>query len=258
MTVVATQVGALAGRSLAHMARQPARIVPPLLFPATLMLLNAAGLRPSTELPGFPTTSFLAFVLAVPFIQGALFATLNAGADLARDIQTGFLNRLSLTGMRDVALVAGHLSGVVVFGVVQAAFYVAVGLVCGVDIESGPAGIATILLFGALVSLAFGALGAYLALATGSGEAVQGVFPLFFVFLFISSMLTPRELIENDWFRVAATINPVSYLIEAIRSLVIDGWDPEALGLGFGLAVLIAAISLVAAGRALRLRMTRT
>ena len=59
------------------------------------MLVNAAGLEPSTLLPGFPTDSFLAFALAVPFIQGALFATMNAGTDLARDIQTG-----SSTGSR--------------------------------------------------------------------------------------------------------------------------------------------------------------
>ena len=58
------------------------------------------GCKASTELPGFPTDSFLAFALAVPFIQGALFSTMNAGTDLARDIQTGFLNRLSLTSMR--------------------------------------------------------------------------------------------------------------------------------------------------------------
>jgi ABC-2 type transport system permease protein len=258
MTAVATQVGALAGRSLAHMARQPARVIPPLLFPTALMLINASGLAPSTELPGFPTTSFLAFVLAVPFIQGALFATLNAGADLARDIQTGFLNRLSLTAMRDVALVTGHLSGVVVFGVVQAAFYVAVGLTAGVRFESGPAGIVVILLYGALISLAFGALGAYLALATGSGEAVQGAFPLFFVFLFVSSMLTPRDLMENEWFRLAATVNPVSYLLEGIRSLIITGWDVQALTLGIGLALVMTVVSLVLAGRALRKRMTRT
>jgi ABC-2 type transport system permease protein len=222
------------------------------------MVVNAAGLDASTQLPGFPTDSFLAFALAVPFIQGALFSTLNAGTDLARDIQTGFLNRLSLTPMRDAALLAGNLTGIVVLGVVQASFYVLVGLLLGVDFASGAAGIAVLLLFAALVSLGFGALGAALALRTGSGEAMQGMFPLFFVFLFISSMNTPRDLIAVDWFRTAATLNPVSYLIECIRSLVIVGWDAQALALGFGIAGAIAAISQVLAARQLRRRLTRT
>ena len=72
-----------------------------------------------------------------------------------------------------------------------------------------------------------------LALRTGSGEAIQAHVPLFFVFLFISSMNTPRNLIAVDWFRIAATVNPVSYLIECVRSLIITGWDAEALALGF-------------------------
>ena len=99
MSAVASQVGALALRSVTRTVRQPASAIPPILFPVTLMLVTAAGLKASTELPGFPTDSFLAFALAVPFIQGALFSTMNAGTDLARDIQTGFLNRLSLTSL---------------------------------------------------------------------------------------------------------------------------------------------------------------
>ena len=91
--------------------------------------------------------------------------------------------------------------------------------------------------FTILVVLGFGALGCFAALRTGSGEAVQGLFPVFFVFLFISSMNIPRNLMEVDWFRAAATANPVSYLIEGVRSLIITGWDGEALALGFGIAL---------------------
>ena len=222
------------------------------------MVVNAAGLDASTRLPGFPTDSFLAFALAVPFIQGALFSTLNAGTDLARDIQTGFLNRLSLTPMRDGALLAGNLAGIVALGLVQAGFYVLVGLALGVDFASGAPGIALLLAFAALVSLGFGALGSALALRTGSGEAMQGMFPLFFVFLFISSMNAPRDLMTVDAFRIAATLNPVSYLIECVRSLVIAGWDGQALGLGFGIAGAIAVVSLALAARQLRRRLSRT
>jgi len=258
VSAVTAQIGALALRSVTRTARQPASAIPPILFPVSLMLVNAAGLDASTSLPGFPTDSFLAFALAVPFIQGALFSTMNAGTDLARDIQTGFLNRLSLTSMRGSALLAGQLGGAVVLGLVQAVVYIAVGLISGVDFASGPLGILTLLGFSALVSIGFGALGAFLALRTGSGEAIQAIFPMLFVFLFLSSMNAPRNLIEVDWFQFVATINPVSYLIEAVRSLIITGWDGQALALGFGIALGIAILSLLLAALALKERLART
>jgi ABC-2 type transport system permease protein len=251
------QVYVLGRRSVVRTVRQPANVVAPLLFPMLLLAVNSGGLKAETHLPGFPTNSFVAFALAVPFIQGALFATMNTGTDLARDIQTGFLSRLSLTPMRGIALLSGQLGGVIVLSLVQAAVYLGVGILTGVRIASGPAGVLTLFAFAALVGLAFGALGAFAALRTGSGEAVQSLFPAFFVFLFISSMNMPRNLIEATWFRDAATANPVSYLLECVRSLIITGWDGEALALGFGIATVVAVIALAASSWALRVRMAR-
>ncbi|MEX2102373.1 MAG: hypothetical protein WD805_00295, partial [Gaiellaceae bacterium] len=131
------QVLLLAERSVVRTLRQPANVVFPLVFPLMLLAVNAGGLDSATRLPGFPTDSYVAFALAIPFIQGALFATMNAGTDLGRDIQTGFLNRLSLTPMRGVALLAGQLGGVVTMGLVQALVYLGVGLAVGVRLESG-------------------------------------------------------------------------------------------------------------------------
>ncbi len=258
MTAAALQVGAIAQRTVRRTLRQPAAIVFPLVFPILLLLVNAGGLNASTELPGFPTDSFLAFALAVPFIQGALFATMNAGTDLARDIQTGFLNRIALTPVRGSAILAGTLAGVVVLGAVQACFYLAVGIVFGVDFAAGPLGVPVLIVFAAVVALGFGALGSFLALRTGSGESVQAFFPVFFVFLFISSMNAPRDLIESDWFRFLATINPVSYLLECVRSLIIEGWDWHALAVGFGIAFVICVVAIVLASWSLARRMERT
>jgi ABC-2 type transport system permease protein len=223
-----------------------------------LLAVNTGGLRAETNLPGFPASSIVAFLLAVPFIQGALFATMNTGTDLARDIQTGFMSRLSLTPMRDVALLLGQLGGTLVLGLFQAAVYIAVGYACGVRFESGPLGVLVLLGFYTLVVLAFGALGLFAALRTGSGEAVQGLFPAFFVFLFLSSMAIPRNLMTVDWFRWVATANPVSYLIEGTRSLIVVGWDAQALALGFAIAGAIAVVAITLAAWALRQRLARS
>ena len=253
-----SQVLHLARRSVIRTLRQPANWITPLIFPLALMAVNSGGLQAATSLPGFPTDSFVAFFLAFPFIQGALFSTVNAGVDLARDIQTGFLNRLALTPMQSTALLVGHLGGVIVMGFVQAIWYLAVGLAIGVRIEAGVLGTVVLLVLAVLIVTAFGSFGALAALRTGSTEAVHSLFPVFFVFLFISSMNLPRNLIETDWFQTAASLNPVSYQIEAIRSLVIQGWNGEALALGFGIVIGLAILGLTLSSLSLRTRLART
>ena len=200
----------------------------------------------------------MAFLLAVPFIQGALFATMNTGTDLARDIQTGFMSRLSLTPMRDIALLLGQLGGTVVLGLFQAFAYIAVGLIAGVRFASGPAGRArpARLLHAGRARVRRARPVRCAAHRVGRGGA--GLFPVFFVFLFISSMAIPRNLMSVDWFRYVATANPVSYLIEGVRSLIVVGWDVEALALGFGIAAVIAVVAIALAAWALRQRLARS
>jgi ABC-2 type transport system permease protein len=248
----------LGRRSVVRTLRQPSNVFFSLAFPLMLLAVNSGGLQPATDLEGFPTDDFAHFALAVPFIQGALFSTMNAGTDLARDIQTGFLNRLGLTPMRGAALIGGQLAGVVVLGLVQALVYLGVGLLIDVPIEAGILGALTILLLSALYAFGFGAVGTLMALRTGSGESIQGLFPVLFVFLFLSSVNMPRNLIPVDWFRFAASINPVSYMVEAVRSLIIEGWNWQALALGTAFALAIAAAGVALSAAALRTRLTRT
>jgi ABC-2 type transport system permease protein len=256
--VVARQISQIAGRSVTRTFRQPGVMIANVSFPLLLLAVNSGGLRSATRLPGFPTDSFLDFFLPFSFLQGAVFAALVAGTDLGRDIDTGFLNRLALTPMRGGALLFGQLGGAVALGAIQAAVYLAVGLAAGARWVTGIPGIVVLVVLALAVALAFGALGLFLALRAGSGEGVQSAFPLLFFLLFISSMLLPRNLIEADWFRIAATLNPVSYMIEGMRSLIIEGWNAPALLLGFGFAFAFFAAGLGAAALALRTRMART
>ncbi|HEX6688695.1 MAG TPA: ABC transporter permease [Solirubrobacterales bacterium] len=252
------QVGQLARRSVLRTLRQPGQIVPALIFPLFLLAVNSGGLKSATDLPGFPTDSYLTFALAVPFMQGALFSVMNAGTDLARDIETGFLNRLALTPLRGAALLSGLLAGAVVLGLVQAVTYLSVGLIAGAELAAGVGGALAIVALSVSITVAFGTLGLFAALRTGSGEAVQGLFPLFFVLLFLSSMALPLELLQTDWFHAVASANPVSYLLQAFRSLLIEGWNLGELALGFAIAGAILAIGMTAAASALKTRLVRT
>jgi ABC-2 type transport system permease protein len=238
-----TQARYLAWRSVVRTMRQPIVIVPPLVFPLFLLAINASGLSAATNIPGFPD---------------AIFATNTAGANVAEDIGNGFFNRLALTPMSGPSLLAGQLTGVLLIGTLQAVAFLAAGLAAGATIEAGVLGALVLFALSLAIAAAFGAIGLFAGLRTGSSEAVQGLFPLMFILLFLSSATLPRDLISSDWFRTVATINPVSYLIEGLRSLIIIGWDPEALALGFGVAAAIFVIALWAATLALRERLVRT
>jgi len=253
-----SQIGLLAERSVLHAVRQPAQLVFPIAFPLVLLAVNTSGLDAATQLPGFPTASYLDFALAVPFMQGALFAALNGGQDLARDIENGFLNRLSLTPMSGAALLAGQLGGALFTGVLSAVLYLLTGLLFGAGITAGVGGALVLLVLAVTICMAFACFGTFVALRAGSGEAVQGFFPLFFVLLFLSSAFFPRDLIEQEWFRTIATYNPVSYMVEGIRSLVITGWDAGALAASFGISAAAIVLFLALSARALRTRLTRT
>ena len=105
-----------------------------------------------------------------------------------------------------------------------------------------------------LLILAFGALGLMVAIRTGGREAVQGMFSLILALFFLSSMAMPRDLITEDWFKTIATVNPLSYPIEAARSLFISGWDAEALALGAGIELVILLVGLTMSVALLRQR----
>ena len=252
------QVGAIARRSVMRTFRQRALLVFPLVFPLILFAINGSSLSAARKIHGFPDVSYRDFALAVPFIQGALFVAVTAGTDLARDIQSGFFDRLALTPLRGSALLVGQLGGAAVVACVQSVVYLLVGLATGVGIRSGVGGALVLLVLSILIAFGFAGLGALIALRFGSGEAVQGIFPLLFVTVFLSSSSLPRNAIKTDWFRDVATYNPVSYLIEGIRSLIITGWDAQALALGFGFALALSTITLALASVAMKNRLVRT
>jgi ABC-2 type transport system permease protein len=233
-------------------------IVPPIAFPLFLLAVNVGGLDAATRIPGFPTDSYLDFAISFAFMQGSLFAMINAGTQLARDVEGGFLKRLALTPIQRGALLVGNLAGVLAVALFSICVYMAVGFAAGMEMKSGPAGALVLVLLAMLVAVALAGLGALVGLRSGSAEAVQGFFPLFFVLFFLSSMNMPRNLIEADWFRTVATYNPISYLVEGVRSLIISGWDAEALALGFGIAAVVAVGGIVGAAAALRTRLVRT
>jgi ABC-2 type transport system permease protein len=215
-----------------------------MVFPLFLYAFNVGGLDLATSLPGFPTDSYATFALALTFAFVGLYAMSVAGTQLGEDIRTGYIRRVTLTRMRASVLLIGQLGGVVVFAILQATAFLLIGLAVGARVAAGPAGAVLIIAFAAFYALALGAVGLVVALLTRSGEAVQSVFPLLMAALFFSALNLPRELIQTHWFQVVTTYNPITYLVEAPRSLLVEGWDAQALLLGLVVtwAILLGAM----------------
>ena len=253
-----SQLLLISRRSISRTFRQPVLVFPVVSFPLILLAVNAAGLASVTELPGFPTDRYINFAIIVCFVQGAMFAAINSGTELAGDIQGGFTDRLALTPARRWVVLAGATMGGTAIASMGTLLYVAVGLAFGVQFETGPAGALVLIVLAIYVAFAFSGIGAWLAVLTGSPQAVQGIFPLLFVLLFLSTSNLPLDFITTDWFRTIAEWTPLSWLIDGMRGLVIGGWDMSTLlpAIAVATAVMLLFFALASAGLGRRVQRT--
>lgn len=242
-------------RSMQSLVRQPALVVPSLIFPLFFAALGTASFSRATSLPGFPEVdSYLDFALAGAIVQGILFGSTTGATALATDIENGFFDRLLASPSTRTGIIVGRMAGGMAYGAFQSLFFVLVLLPFGLTVKGGVIGVIALMISGIVLALAVGALMSAMALVTGSSEAVQGAFPLLFIAMFFSSAFFPRETMSGVY-GTLADLNPVSYLVEGMRDLVIDGVTAAALARAIlvpaGLAVVTIALSL----RALRHRL---
>src|SRR5439155_27330734 len=173
MNGTASQLAALARRSVVRTLRQPGAVIPAIVFPLFFLAVISAGAGSAAKLPGFPTHSYFTFVLAGAFLQGIMLGGVNGGTDLAVDVESGFLNRLALTPIRRLGVVAGQLAGMLAVSLIQIGTFLAVGFAFGARFRAGVGGVFVLVALGLVTSAAFGAVWSAVALRTGSSEAIQ-------------------------------------------------------------------------------------
>ena len=130
------------------------------------------------------------------------------------------------------------------------------GFALGIRFESGPVGVLAFMLLGASWGVAFTGFPYAIALKTGSPGAVNSSFILFFPFAFLTTTFLPREALTG-WLSAVARWNPVTYLLEAMRSLIFTGWDATVLLEGVAAVVGVGIVSIGLALAALRGRVAR-
>jgi ABC-2 type transport system permease protein len=246
--------GALGRRSIVQAFRRPQFLAPILLFPSLFLAINVGGAGRAVDLPAFPEVNgFLDFQLAGAMLQSTMLAGVSGAIALAMDIEIGFIDRLFAAPISRAALVLGRLTATGVLGLLSAVWFLGVGLVFGAQIEGGVAGALVVIVLVGLNAIAFGTLGAALALKSGNASTAQGIFPLVFVILFLSSAYFPRELLLEPA-QTIADWNPMSLIAEGLRHPIVSGltWDATLKGLG-GIAI-VAGIGLALSAAGLRAR----
>jgi ABC-2 type transport system permease protein len=241
---------ALAGRSLRTTFRRPQFLFPLVIFPTLFLAVNVGGLERTTELPGFgDVNGFLDFQLSAAICQSMLIGGVGAGIATALDIEGGFFDRLVASPIPRSALVFGRLIATGALAVVQVMWFIALGLIFGAEIQAGVPGVLVVILLSVVAGIGFGAIGMLLAFRAKNASTVQGIFPIVFVILFVSSAFFPRALLEApaSWL---ADYNPLSYIAEGIRDPIISeiSLAPVLEGLAAGIAVtaVFAALALAA------------
>lgn len=252
------QARALAQRSIRGTIRQPQVWLPGLLFPMFIAAVNTSTMGKAVQfLPGFEgVDSLLDFLLPASITQSVLFGGLTAGSDTATDIQTGFFDRLLASPVSRTSILVGRLMGASVTGAGQAIVFMLIYGAFGARVAGGPAGAAVLVVYAMVLALVIGGFAAMLALRTGSAEAVQNVFPLTFISLFISSAFFPTESMHGVY-RSIATRNPITWMVDGMRHQVIVGFDAAEAATSIAVAAALAVLAIYGATRALQSRLRR-
>ena len=198
--------------------------------------------------------SFFQFLIAGSIVQATLLAGNSAGIAMAVDIEMGFTDRLLAAPIPRFAIVAGRLAGAAALGFLTALWFLAIGLVFGATIDEGLSGVLMIIVLSTGSGFAFGTLGAAIALRSGSASVVQGMFPLVFVILFLSTAFFPKDLLQQPAQAVAG-LNPLSYIADAVRDPIISAFSATDVLEGLAGIALIAAIGLWLCSLALQRRL---
>lgn len=249
------QVAMMTWRTLITNIRVPAAILPSLIISVFFLLVYQASLSGAATffLRG---QSYLGFILPLSVVSAALSGAGVAGQSIVRDIENGYFDKLMLTPISRAALVLGPMIAGAILLVVQTLAIVILGLLLGLQPVTGVAGLAALIGFALLLGIAFSGFTVGVALRTGNAGATQGASFLFFPLSFLTATFVPYDLLTG-WIKTAAFFNPITYILDAGRTLLNVGWDAGIVARGLGSVLLMGALLFFWAFSSLRARTRR-
>lgn len=240
----------VAWRTLKNVVSNPSLLLPSLAFPFFFFIAFAGGLSQVQDVPGFDFAGdYTAFQFSFVLLQSAAFGGVFTGFGIAHDFEGGFAQRLLLAAPGRTGILLGYALAAVVRWLMVAVLLTAAAFVAGMDVGGGPVdavGLFTLALVVNAAGLLWAAGVAMRFRTIQAGPLMQ--MPVFLL-LFFAPVYVPLDLLRG-WIHAAATANPVTYVLEAVRSLVAG--EPEGIALAFALALALTAVLGVWALRGLR------
>jgi len=233
-------------RYLQKLVRNPILLFFSLFQPIIFLVLFTQLLTNLSNFPGIlpAGVSYLEFATAGILLQNAFGSALQSGNSIVFDIDSGFLQKMLVTQVSRPAILLGRLTSDAFRVVVQSAIILALAYVLGAFVTTGPVGILLIFFTIAFFGLAWSGISLALGMKTRSSETVFAIggfltFPL----LFLSPALLPISFLP-DWVQNVSMFNPISYAINAIRTLMITGFDWTVILPAWGVIALVAILTL--------------
>jgi ABC-2 type transport system permease protein len=242
-------VAALGRRSVRQAFRRPQFLAPIIVFPTLFLAVNTGGAGRAVDLPQFPPVNgFLDFQLAGAMLQSTMLGGVSAAIALALDIQIGFVDRLVAAPIARASFVLGRLVATGVLGLISGLWFLGIGFVFGAEVQGGLPGTIVILVLVGLNAIAWGTIGAAIALNTGNPSVAQGIFPIVFVILFLSSAFFPEGLLLEPA-KTIAQWNPMSLIADGLRDPIISGWSFDETLKGLAGIAIVTAIGTILCAR---------
>jgi ABC-2 type transport system permease protein len=238
----------LGRRAVREVVRYPEATIPTLFIPLFFLAVNIGQVSktfPSTT-PFLKGQGYAAFQLPVSLMFAV--ATATSGLALVTEIDLGYFDKLLVAPIRRSSIIFGRLTADLVRGVGGSGFVLLAGIALGVHVQTGVLGALVIVVLSACFGVAYAGFGILVALRTRNVQATNTSFLLFFPLLFLTPNFVPFDRL-TPVMETLARINPVSYVIVGLRSLVIDGWDAGKIG---ACVLVIALMGLVLTALSLR------
>ena len=234
----------LGQRALREALRTPDSLVPTLFIPLFFLVVNvgqAARIFPSDDTPFLRGQNYAAFQLPSSLLVAASFG--SAALYLVEEVEGGYFDKLRATPISRLSIVLGRLYAEFVKSIVISTVMILIALPFGIRLESGVLGFVVIVVMIALWAMVFSGLMQIVALTSRSAAATQSASLVFFPLLFLTPNFVPRPLLTRPM-EIAATFNPVTYIMEAARSLILDGFDGTVLARGFAVVLVAGALTM--------------
>jgi ABC-2 type transport system permease protein len=252
------QVALITWRNLVTISRTPSALLPPLVISIFFLVIYESTLgKAAGFIPSLSGNSYLGFILPLSIVSSSLSGSGIAAQNLVRDIESGYFDKLLLTPVSRAALLLGPiLAGALILGI-QASIVVAFALVLGLESATGLAGLLVVVGLAILLGTGFAGFTVSAALGSGNAAATQGASFLFFPLTFLTASFVPLELLSG-WLKAAAKLNPITYVLEAMRSVLNSGWDSTLMWQGIAACLLLGGAMYALAVFALRVRTRRS